>query len=111
MTDSSVEANVLLEFRMVSPVLVEVLDANAEDVIKAVSEHAADTALGPAIAVNEPERAIKLRFDVVAENDPAILQQVSTVIQGILQQADLKLIRSSIEATADGKSPSTTSWR
>jgi hypothetical protein len=83
---------------MVDPMSAEVLDANAEDVIEAVAEHAADTALGPAIAVNEHDRAIKLRFDVLAEDDAAILQQVSTVIQVILQQTDLRLSRSSIEA-------------
>jgi hypothetical protein len=98
MSGSSAEANVLLEFRMVDPMSAEVLDANAEDVIEAVNEHAADMALGPAVAVNEHKRAIKLRFDVTAEDDPAILQKVSTVIQVILQQTDLRLSRSSIEA-------------
>lgn len=86
---------------MVDPMSAEVLDANAEDVIEAVIEHAADTALGPAIAVNEHNCAIKLRFDVLAEDDAAILQQVSTVIQVILQQTDLRLSRSSIEAQED----------
>lgn len=98
---SSREANVLLEFRMVDPMSAEVLDANAEDVIEAVIEHAPDVALGPAIAVNPHDRAIKLRFDVLAENDAAILQQVSKVIQVILEQTDLRLSRSSIEAQED----------
>jgi hypothetical protein len=101
MSESNVEANVLLEFRMVDPMSAEVLDANAEDVIEAVIEHAADTALGPAIAVNEHDCAIKLRFDVLAEDDAAILQKVATVIQVILQQTDLRLSRSSIEAQED----------
>jgi hypothetical protein len=105
MSESSVEANVLLEFRMIDPMSAEVLDANAEDVIEAVNEHAADTALGPAIAVSEHDCAIKLRFDVTAEDDPAILQQVSTVIQVILQQTDLRLSRSSIEAQEDADAP------
>jgi FAD/FMN-containing dehydrogenase len=98
---SSREANVLLEFQMVDPMSAEVLDANAEDVIEAVIEHAADTALGPAIAANPHECAIKLRFDVLAEDDAAILQQVSKVIQVILEKTDLRLSRSSIEAQED----------
>lgn len=101
MSESQREANVLLEFQMVDPMSAEVLDANAEDVIEAVIEHAAETALGPAIAVNAHECAIKLRFDVLAENDAAILQQVSKVIQVILEKTDLRLSRSSIEAHQD----------
>jgi hypothetical protein len=98
---SSREANVLLEFQMVDPMSAEVLDANAEDVIEAVTEHAADTALGPAIAVNAHECAIKLRFDVLAENDAAIYQQIAKVIQVVLRETDLRLSKSSVEAQED----------
>lgn len=101
MSEINREANVLLEFQMVDPMSAEVLEANAEDVIEAVLEHAAEVALGPAIAVNSHECAIKLRFDVLAENDAAILQQASKVIQVILEKTDLRLHRSSIEAHTD----------
>jgi hypothetical protein len=112
MSDSGREANVLLEFQMVDPMSAEVLDANAEDVIEAVVEHAADTVLGPAIAVNAHECAIKLRFDILAEDDAAIHRQISEVIQAILRETDLKLSKSiklsksSVEAQADADAPS-----
>lgn len=98
---SSREANVVLEFQMVEPMSAEVLEANAEDVIEAVDEHAADTALGSAIAVNSHECAIKLRFDVLAEDDAAIYQQIAEVIQVILRETDLRLSKSSVEAHED----------
>jgi hypothetical protein len=103
---SNREANVLLEFRMVDPMSSEVLDANAEDVIDAVVDHASGTALGPAVAVNLHARAIKLRFDVLAEDDAAIHQQISNVIGVILRETDLVLSRSSVEAQEDADTPS-----
>jgi hypothetical protein len=103
---SSREANVLLEFRMVDPMSAEVLDANAEDVIEAVVNHAPDVALGPAIAVNAHTCSIKLRFDVLAADDAAIHQQVSKVVGVILRETDLVLSRSSVEAQEDTDAPS-----
>jgi hypothetical protein len=99
------EANVLLEFRMVDPMSAEVLDANAEDVIDAAVNHAADLALGPAIAVNPHTCSIKLRFDVLAEDDAAIHGQVSEVLRVILGETDLVLSRSSVEAHDDADAP------
>jgi hypothetical protein len=100
---SSREANVLLEFRMVDPMSAEVLDANSEDVIDAVINHAADLALGPALAVNPHTCSIKLRFDVLAEDDAGIYERVSKVVGIIVRETDLELVvsRSSVEAHDD----------
>lgn len=94
------EANVLIEFRMAEPMSEEVLDANSDDVLEAVEGHASDIALGPAIALNMHECAIKLRFDVMAKNDADIHKQVGKVIAIIVRETDLKLqvSRSSVEA-------------
>jgi len=98
---SSREANVVLEFQMVEPMSAEVLEANAEDVIEAVNEHAADTALGSAIAVNSHDCAIKLRFDVLAADDAAIYQQIAEVLQVVVRETDLRLSKSSVKAQKD----------
>jgi hypothetical protein len=90
---------------MVDPMSGEVLDANAEDVIDAVMHHAADTALGPAIATNAHDCSIKLRFDVLAEDDAAIHGQVSKVVAVILNETDLVLSRSSVEAHEEADAP------
>jgi prephenate dehydratase len=103
---SSREANVVLEFQMVEAMSAEVLEANAEDVIEAVDEHAADTALGPAIAVNSHDCAIKLRFDVLAEDDAAIYQQIAKVLQVVVRETDLRLSKSSVNAQKDADAPS-----
>lgn len=98
--ESTREANVLLEFRMVDPMSAEVLDANSEDVINAVLNHAADLALGPALAVNPHSCSIKLRFDVLAKDDAEIYGQVSKIVGIILRETDLELVvsRSSVES-------------
>jgi len=102
-TETKREANVLLEFRMVDPMSEEVLAANSEDVIEAALNHAADIALGPALAVNSHECAIKLRFDVLAKTDAEIHKQVAKVIAIIVRETDLELhvSRSSVEALQD----------
>ncbi len=74
------EANVLLEFRMADPMSDEILDANSQDVIDATIDHAADLALGPALSVNSHTRSIKLRFDVLANDDAEIYERVSKVV-------------------------------
>ena len=97
------EANVLLELRMVEPMSAEVLDANSDDVMEAVTEHASDIALGPATALNTGTCSIKLRFDVLAKNDAEIHKQVGKVIATIIRETDLELqvSRSSVEAHGD----------
>ena len=99
------EANVLLEFRMVEPMSAEVLDANSDDVMEAVLAHAAEVALGPAIALNTQACAIKLRFDVLAKSDAEIHKQVAKVIAVIIRETDLELhvSRSSVEAHQDAE--------
>lgn len=94
------EANVLIEFRMTAPMSEEVLDANSDDVLEAVEGHAADIALGPAIALNMHACSIKLRFDVLAKSDAEIYKHVAKVIAVIFRETDLELqvSRSSIEA-------------
>jgi prephenate dehydratase len=99
----SSEANVLIEFRMVDAMSEEVLDANSDDVLEAVEAGAADIALGAAIALNTHTCSIKLRFDVLAENDAEVHQKIAEVIAVILRDTDFELHvnRSSVEAQQD----------
>jgi len=99
------EANVLIEFRMIEPMSAEVLDANSDDVLDAVVDHAADIALGPAIALNPATCSIKLRFDVLAKNDAEIHGRVGKVIAIIEEKTDLEIVvsRSSVEAHGDSE--------
>lgn len=102
------EANVLIELQMVEPMSEELLDANSEDVIEAIENHAADIALGPVIPLNPHTCSIKLRFDVVAANDAEIHKQIGKVIATIFRETDLELevSRSSVEAHDDADAPS-----
>jgi hypothetical protein len=97
------EANVVLELRCQDPVSEEVLDANSDDVLEAVEQHAADIALGPAIAVNEHENAIKLRFDLIASTAAEVHQQISAVMAVIERETDLvfRSARSAYESSDD----------
>ena len=101
------EANVLIEFRMVEPMSAEVLDANSDDVLDAVVNHAADIALGPAVALNPATCSIKLRFDVLAKNDAEIHGRVGKVIATIEEKTDLEIVvsRSSVEAHCEPEGP------
>lgn len=96
----AIEANVLIEFRMAEPMSEEVLDANSDDVLEAVERHAADLAIGPAIALNMHTCSIKLRFDVLAKSDADVHKQVAKIIGVIIRETDLELhvSRSSVEA-------------
>lgn len=100
------EANVLIEFQMLEPMSEEVLDANSDDVLEAVEAGASDTALGPAIALNTHTCSIKLRFDVLAENDAQVHEKIAKVIAVIIRDTDLELhvSRSSVEAQ-DAEAP------
>lgn len=101
------EAHVLLEFRMVDPMSAEVLDANSDDVMEAVLNHASEIALGPALAVNARSCSIKLRFDVLSKSDAEIYKQVSQVVAIIVRETDLELVvsRSSVETRDETDAP------
>lgn len=101
------EANVLLEFQMLEAMSAEVLDANSEDVMDAVTGHAAEIALGPAVALSASNCSIKLRFDILAKNDAEIHKKIGHVISIILRETDLELevARSSVEAHDDADAP------
>jgi hypothetical protein len=105
----SSEANVLIEFQMVDPMSEEVLDANSDDVLEAVENGAAKIALGPAIAINLESCAIKLRFDVLAENDACVHQRIAEVIEIILRDTALELhvSRSEVEAAREAEEQQT----
>lgn len=98
-----------MELRIQDPISIEVLDANSDDVLDAVEAHASDVALGPALALNPEERAIKLRFDVVAENDAAVYRQISRVVAVIEKHTDLSFVssRSNVESHSDELEAST----
>ena len=97
------EANVLIEFRMVEPMSEEVLDANSDDVLEAVENGAADIALGPVLSLNTHTCSIKLRFDVLAENDAQVHERIARVISVILRDTDLELhvSRSEVESACE----------
>lgn len=95
------EAHVLLEMHMADPMSEEVLDANSDDVIDALEDHASDLALGPVVALNMATCSIKLRFNVVGTTDAEIHQRISEVIAIIERETDLEMVRSSVESRED----------
>ncbi len=97
------EANVLLELHMADPMSEDVLDANSDDVMKALLDGASDIALGPAVALNMHTCTIKLRFDVLGNTDAEIHKRIAKVLTVIERETDLLLTRSSVEAHADGQ--------
>lgn len=105
----SSEANVLIEFQMLEPMSEEVLDANSDDVLEAVEVGATDIALGPVIALNTHTCSIKLRFDVLAENDAQVHEKIAKVIEVILRDTDFQIHvnRSSVEAQQDTEETAT----
>lgn len=94
------EANVLIELRCEDPISEEVLDANSDDVLDAVEAHAGDIALGPAIALNVRNRAIKLRFDVLAQTDAQIYKQIAKVVTTIEKHTDVVITASQSSVAA-----------
>lgn len=102
-TERHREANVVLDLRCDDPISEEVLDANSDDVLEAVQQHASDIALGPAIAINEHERAIKLRFDLIAGSAAEIHQQISQILAVIERETDLvfESARSAFQSSGD----------
>ncbi len=86
------EANVLLVFQMQDPMSAEVLDQNSDDVLEAVEKHAGDIALGPAIAVNPGECAIKLRFDCIGRSKAAVYKQIAKVLAVIEKETDISFV-------------------
>ena len=95
------EAHVLLEMHMSDPMSEEVLDANSDDVMDALEDHASDLALGPVVALNMGTCSIKLRFDVLGTTDAEIHRRIAEVIAIIERETDLELVRSSVESRED----------
>lgn len=85
------EANVVLEMRMADPMSLEVLDKNSDDVVEAV-EAGAPMALGPAVALNEQDCAIRLRFDVEASDDAEVYRQIAEIVKVIEDRTDLSFV-------------------
>lgn len=102
-TEHHREANVVLELYWRDPISEEVLDANSDDVLEAVEKHAADIALGPAIAVNEHEGAIKLRFDLMVGTVAEVHEKISAVVAVIERETDLVIeaMRSAVESSGE----------
>jgi hypothetical protein len=92
------EANVLFEMQMADPMSEEVLDANSDDVMEALLNHAADLALGPVVALNMHTCSIKLRFQVIARTDAEIHKRIAKIIAIIERETELEMVRSSVEA-------------
>jgi hypothetical protein len=95
------EVNVLFEMQMADPMSEEVLDANSDDVMDALLDHAAHLALGPVVALNMHSCSIKLRFNVVAKTDADIHKKIAKIIAIIERETELEMIRSSVEARDD----------
>lgn len=95
------EANVLFEMQMADPMSEEVLDANSDDVMDALLNHAADLALGPVVALNMHTCSIKLRFQVIARTDAEIHKRLAKIIEVIERKAELEMIRSRVESRED----------
>lgn len=92
------EADVFLEMQMADPMSEEVLDANSDDVMDALLEHAADLALGPVVALNMASCSIKLRFNVLGKNDAEIHKKIGKILAIIEQHTELEMVRSSVES-------------
>jgi hypothetical protein len=92
------EAHVLLEMVMADPMSEEVLDANSDDVMDALENHASDLALGPVVALNMATCSIKLRFDVLGSTDASIHKRIAQVIAVIERETDLEMVRSRVES-------------
>jgi hypothetical protein len=95
------EANVLFEMQMADPMSEEVLDANSDDVMEALLDHAADLALGPVVALNMHTCSIKLRFQVIARTDAEIHKRLAKIIAIIERETELEMVRSSVESRED----------
>ena len=95
------EAHVLLEMVMADPMSEEVLDANSDDVMDALEDHASDLALGPVVALNMATCSIKLRFNVLGTTDAQIHKRIAQVIGIIERETDLEMVRSSVESRED----------
>lgn len=98
-TDTEIvpEANVLIELCPNDPMSLEVLDANSDDVLEAVHEHASDVALGATVSLRQRDNAILLRFDVLASNEAEAYRAIATVLERIEQHTDVKIVRSRSE--------------
>lgn len=95
------EAHVLLEMVMADPMSEEVLDANSDDVMDALENHASKLALGPVVALNMATCSIKLRFNVLGTTDAAIHKRIAEIIAIIERETDLEMVRSSVESRED----------
>jgi hypothetical protein len=92
------EANVVLELRLPEATSEEVLDANSDDVLEAVEQHASNVALGPTISLNLEHCAIRLRFDVLADHMPEVHKKIAQVLGIIEKRTDLEFSRSNVAA-------------
>jgi hypothetical protein len=98
------EANVLLELPM-NGAREEILDINSDVVLEAVQKHAADTALGPTIALDLADSSIRLRFDVLVKDDADVYRQIAKVLDVIEKQTGLHF--ESSRSSIDGRAVST----
>jgi hypothetical protein len=94
---SKSERNVLLNLISRAPISEEVLDANSNDVLDAVTKHAADIALGPAISLNVPGGTIRLRFDALVDTDAKAYKTIAEVLEVIEKHTDLRFESSTSE--------------
>jgi hypothetical protein len=101
------EANVVLDLHVAGPISEDALDASSDAVLEAVERHAAEIALGPALVVSPHERAIKLRFDLLAATYAELHERVAAVLAVIEREADLRIdsVRSAVEVYAQGDEP------
>lgn len=77
--------NVLLDLRLDGPLPQSMLEEHAEATIEAVEQHAAHIALGPVLALNLDDCAIRLRFDVQATGPSELYARLSELL-AILEQ-------------------------
>lgn len=97
----------VLTLRMSGPISDEVLDASSDEVLEAVERHVADLALGPVVAVNFHERAIELRFDVVAPSYVDLPDGIKAVLGVVIGETDIPIASMgfAVEAGAEGSQP------
>lgn len=97
------DVNVLLEFSFGASIQLDELDQSSDEVLDAVVEFASEIALGPTVALHLPDAAIRLRFDLVAQNDAIAYRKISEIVEVIETHTSLEIVTSKSAVESDSR--------